>query len=256
MYKDVRFRIRPVSDIKEDLRLARDHYGADMATLFFPDGNTILMKTGQLIEILTYAQELFPALQRITVYGSAQYINLKTGAELKALKEAGLHRIHSGMESGDGVVLDRIRKGATPEVLIEAGCKVKEAGIELSEYVLVGIGGRDRSREHALESARVLNMINPEFIRLRTVIPIAGTPLHEDYRQGAFGLLSPHEALRETALFIENLTCTSELYSDHYSNFGYVNGRLPSDKPAMLRIIDKLLRQPEADFRHPADGCL
>lgn len=256
MYKGTAFRIRPVAEIKEDLRTARDYYGDRVETIFLPDGNTILMKTDQLVEILEYAQALFPRLKRITSYGSARFVNLKPAAELRRLREAGLSRIHSGMESGDDVVLARICKGATAAEIVEAGLKVKEAGMELSEYVLIGIGGRERSREHAIASAEVLNAIDPEFIRLRTFIPMPGTPLYDEYRQGDFGLLSPHEALKETALFIGALATTGLLYSDHSSNYAYVNGRLPGDKAAMLATIDELLAMPEDAFRPPAVGSL
>ncbi len=256
MYKGTAFRIRPVQDIKEDLRTAREYYGDTVETIFLPDGNTVLMKTEQLLEILACARELFPRLKRVTSYGSARFINLKPAEDLRLLREAGLSRIHSGMESGDDTVLARVQKGATAAEIIEAGKKVKAAGMELSEYVLIGIGGRERSSEHAAASAAVLNAIDPDFIRLRTYIPIPGTPLYDDYRQGRFGLLSPHGALRETALLIENLDVASQLYSDHNSNYAYVNGRLPGDKPAMLAVIDELLAMPETAFRPPEAGGL
>lgn len=256
MYKEVAFRIRPVADIKEDLRQAREYYGDGVETLFLPDGNTILMKTDQLVEILEYARELFPGLRRITSYGSARFLNLKTAEELRRLRAAGLDRIHSGMESGDDVVLTRLAKGATADEIIAAGLKVKDAGMELSEYLLIGAGGRERTREHAMGSARVLSAIDPDFIRLRTLIPIVGTPLYEEWRRGEFSLLSPHEAMRETAQFIENLEATGCLYSDHHSNYAYVNGRLPEAKPDMLANIAKLLSEPEAYFRPPAAGGL
>jgi radical SAM superfamily enzyme YgiQ (UPF0313 family) len=256
MYKGTTFRIRPVSEIKEDLRLAREYYGDGIKTIFLPDGNTILMKTEQLREILQYARNLFPCLQRITCYGSARFIALKSDAELRLLREAGLNRIHSGMESGDEAILARVQKGATAAEIIDAGLKVKAAGMELSEYVLIGIGGRERSREHAIASAEVLNAIAPNFIRVRTYVPMPGTSLYDEYRQGGFGLLSPHEALRETALFIDRLTTPSLFYSDHSNNFAYVNGRLPDDKSAMLATIADLLEKPETDFRPPAVGSL
>ena len=256
MYKGMVFRIRPVEEIKEDLRTAKEYYGDKIETVFLPDGNTILMRTEQLLEILACARELFPGLKRVTSYGSARFINLKPAEDLRLLREAGLSRIHSGMESGDDTVLARVQKGATAAEIIEAGLKVKAAGMELSEYVLIGIGGRELSLEHAAASAAVLNAINPDFIRLRTYIPVPGTPLYEDYRRDRFGLLSPHEALRETALFIDNLAVTSQLYSDHNSNYAYVNGRLPADKPAMLAVIDELLAMPETAFRPPEGGSL
>ncbi|MHC1760212.1 MAG: radical SAM protein [Negativicutes bacterium] len=257
MYKDKQFRIRSVTDIREDLTSAREYYGDSVRSLFLPDGNTILMKTAELVEILNYARELFPALSRITMYGSAQFLNLKTQAELSALRQAGLDRIHSGMESGDDVTLKNICKGSTAAEIISAGRKVIDAGMELSEYVLIGIGGLARSQEHALESARVLNAIVPNFIRLRTLIPMPETPLHESYCAGEFQLLRPHQALRETKLFIENLSMEgTALYSDHYSNYAWVHGRLPEEKQKMLQTIDELMQLPESQFRSPAEGSL
>lgn len=256
MYKDKPFRIRPVAEIKEDIRSAKEYYGEDVDTMFFPDGNTIIMRTEQLEEIFSYACEVFPGLKRITLYGSARFMNMKTPNELTRLKKAGLTRIHSGMESGDDVTLSLIDKGADAAALIEAGRKVRNAGIELSEYIMIGIGGRERTKEHAAESARVLNAIEPDFIRLRTFMPMPGTALYTKWRQGDFGLLRPHEALTETARLIEGLETPSMLYSDHPSNYAYVNGHIPEDKQAMLAVIAKLLTLPETSFRPPETGSL
>lgn len=256
MYKGTRFKIRSVEDIKEDLQAAKNYYGGRIESIFFPDGNTIIMKTEQLLEILHYTKEMFPNVQRITMYGSARFINMKSHEDLVRIKNAGLNRIHSGMESGDDEVLAVLQKGVTAREIIEAGLKVKQAGIEQSEYILIGAGGRELSRQHAAGSARVLNEIAPDFIRVRTLVPIPGTPLYEDYRQGTFSLLRPHEALREMAAFIEALDCTSKLYCDHYNNYAYVNGQLPKDKTSMLHNIERLLSIPEENFRDPEDGGL
>ncbi len=257
MYKDKKFRIRPVAEIKQDLATAHEYYGDVVKSLFLPDGNTILMKTAELEEILFFARKLFPLLSRITMYGSAQYLNLKSLEELKRLRQAGLDRIHSGMESGDDVTLQKICKGSTAEQIVSAGRKVLEAGMELSEYVLIGIGGLARTREHATESARVLNAINPHFIRLRTLIPMPGTPLYQEYDRGDFQLLSPHQALLETRLFIDNLHVeNTALFSDHHSNYAWVHGRLPKDKQEMMRQIDQLLQMPESEFHSPLEGAL
>ena len=249
MYQKTKFRIRSVADIKEDLKMARDYHGDKVQTIFFPDGNTILMKTDQLVEILNYAREMFPHLLRMTVYGSAKYLKLKNISEFLRLKEAGLTRIHSGMESGDDEVLRRIKKGFTASEMIEEGLKVRGAGIELSEYILIGIGGRERTQEHALESARVLNAFTPDFVRLRTYVPWKRTPLYEDYKQEKFLLLSPHEALKETRLLIAHLEGPFKLLSDHVLNFARVNGIIPEDKPILLETLDRLLAVPENEFR-------
>jgi len=253
MYKESRFKIRPVEEIKEDLLAARQYYGEFVESLFFPDGNTIIMKTAQLVEIITYARELFPHLQRITVYGSARFVNKKSVEELQQLKDAGLSRIHTGMESGDDVTLQRIHKGTTAAEIIEAGLKLKKVGIDTSEYYLVGIGGKERWREHALESARVLSAFSPDFIRLRTFVPVPGTSIYDEYKQGSFELLSPHEALQEIGLLISNLHCEgSYVLSDHVSNYWNISGRLPEDREIMLDGIKTALAVPENRFR-PAE---
>lgn len=250
MYKHSRFRIRELTEIKEDLFAARQHYGEYVESLFFPDGNTIIMKTAQLLEMIGYAKELFPSLKRITVYGSARFVNKKSLEDLQRLKEAGLTRIHTGMESGDDITLERIHKGTNAAEIIEAGLKLQKAGIETSEYYLVGIGGKERWREHALESARALSEFSPDFIRLRTFVPIPETPIFEDYQQGIFQLLSPHEALKEIGLLIANLNCDgSKVLSDHVSNYWNVEGRMPDDRDIMLEGINKALTIPESNFR-------
>jgi len=252
MYKKTKFKIRKVEEIKEDLATAQQYYGKFISSIFFPDGNTIIMKTEQLVEIFEYAHMLFPHLKRITVYGSTRFVNKKSTKDLQHLKNAGLTRVHTGMESGDNIVLARIKKGTTSEEIISAGLKLKEAGIEVSEYYLVGIGSKERTIEHALNSAQTLNAFSPEFIRLRTYVPRPETPLYEDYQRGAFQLLSPHEALREIRLLIENLDCKDSIVvSDHVSNYWNIYGLLPRDRNKMLAEIDKALSIDESRFRLP-----
>ncbi len=252
LYKDVKFRIRTVEEIKEDLMAARNYYGEFIESLFFPDGNTIIMRTNQLVEIFEYAGELFPHLSRITVYGSSRFINKKSQADLNRLYQAGLRRVHTGMESGDDITLARVCKGTTSQEIIAAGNKLKEAGIQVSEYYLTGIGGLARTREHAINSAKTLNQFSPNFIRIRTLIPQPGTPLYEDYKNGTFQLLTAHQALREVRLLIEYLECeNSILLSDHMANYANVNGLLPRDKAVMLKELDELLTYSVDCFRPP-----
>ncbi len=250
MYKGTKFRLRPVEEIKEDLTAARHYYGDSISSIFFPDGNTIIMKTDQLKDIFIYAKELFPNLKRITVYGSARYINKKSEADLIRLKEAGLTRVHTGMESGDNETLRRVNKGTTAEDIIAAGLKLKAAGIQTSEYYLTGIGGLERTREHAVNSAKTLSAFSPDFIRIRTFVPVRGTPLYDDYCSGTFQLLTPHQALREIKLLVENLHCDhSVVLSDHAANYWDVSGVIPNDREIMLAGIDEALKYDEASFR-------
>jgi len=240
-YKGTKFRIRPVGEILEDLRMAREYYGQEVQSLFLPDGNTIVMPTRDLIAVTSLARELFPNLQRITVYGSAKFILKKSVKELKALREAGLTRIHCGMETGDDELLKEIKKGVTAREIIEAGQRLREAGIEVSEYVLMGIGGESRSVNHAEASARVLSEINPDFIRIRTVIPRRGTPFYEEVVMGEFSLMKPRKIIEETKILVKNLNVTSEVFSDHVSNYWNVQGKLPEHKLVMLAGLDKAL---------------
>lgn len=243
------FKVRPVEDIKEDLKEAWKIYGSRVQTVFFPAGNTIAMPTDELAEICSYAKSLFPDLRRITTYGSSKYIYKKGLADLLKLRKSGLSRIHVGLESGDNEVLRRIKKGTNSSEQIQAGIWVREAGIELSEYVILGIGGKARTREHAAGTARALNAIKPDFIRLRTFLPKTDTLLLHQIEKGRFQMLSAHEVLHETKRIIESLEVDSEVYSDHYTNYVNVNGKMPEDRDRMLGVIDNALKRDESYFR-------
>jgi len=247
--KGPRFRVRSVKGIEADLLEARNVYGRNVQTLFFPAGNTIAMPTDDLARICLYARSLFPELKRITVYGSSQYIHRKGLEKLIRLRNAGLSRIHVGLESGDDEVLRRIKKGTDSTEQVEAGLWTREAGIELSVYVVLGIGGLERTLAHARETAFVLNAMNPEFIRVRTFLPKMNTLMLHQIKKGRFQVLSPHEVLKELAFILENLNVTSKIRSDHYTNYLDVSGDMPSDKDRMLAVIQKGLKQEERSFR-------
>jgi radical SAM superfamily enzyme YgiQ (UPF0313 family) len=244
-----RYQVRDVKDVKKDILKARDIYGDQVRTLFLPAGNTIAMKTDDLCDILIFAKETFSTLERITVYGSSQYIHKKGPKGLKRLARAGLSRIHVGLESGDDIILKRIKKGTFGKEQIEAGRWVIEAGIELSLYVVLGIGGKDRTGPHARETAKVLNEIVPDFIRLRTFVPKINTPLLEQVQNGSFKMLGPHEVLKEAALLIKELQASSYLTSDHYTNYINLEGKLPEEKKRLLDKISMSLKRDEASYR-------
>lgn len=243
------FKVRDISEIKEDILKAREYYGSHVRTIFFPDGNTIAMKTDDLCEICLFSRKVFPDLERITVYGSAQFTHKKGQKGLKRLAESGLSRIHVGLESGDDVILKQIRKGTNSLEQIEAGKWVMDAGIELSLYVMLGIGGVDRTKFHAKETARVLNKIAPDFIRLRTFVPKINTPLLDDVQNGMFQMLGPHEVLEETLSLIKDIRVSSYVTSDHYTNYINVEGRLPDEKERLLNEIKMSLKKDEKSFR-------
>ena len=261
MYRDRRFRIRKPGDIIDDIDMAAErlHEPRRIRSVFLADGNSVVMRTNQLIQVLEHLRKRFPNLERVTSYGATQYLAKKGPEDMKALAAAGLTRIHCGMESGDDEVLTRIRKGANADIQIRGGLNVKEAGMEVSFYVMPGLGGTERSERHALGSARVLSAVKPDFIRLRTFVPQLGTELADDCLRGEHSLQTPHQTLAEIRLMLENLDADgSTVTSDHFVNFAPVEGVLPHDKPRMLAVIDTALALPEDHFREVGiyDGML
>lgn len=214
-----------------------------MRTAFLQDANSMLLPTAQLVDIITHLKERFPSLERITTYSRSKTMSRKSLEELRELRAAGLTRLHTGMESGCDDVLDFIRKGVSAEEQIAGGRKIVEAGFDLSEYYMPGIGGKKWWKENALESARVLNNINPTYIRLRSTVPVPGTPLFETMERGEWAPLGEVEKVQEIRLFIESLEgITSMVKSDHIMNLiEDIEGRLPEDKGAMLDVIDRFL---------------
>ena len=173
----------------------------------------------------------------------------KVRISFKTLAQAGLGRIHVGVESGDDVILTRIKKGATAQDHIRAGQMARAAGLEINAYVMVGIGGQDRSETHARETARVISDMQPAVVRLRTFVPKVNTPLLADVQAGRFQMLSPHQALTETMTLLSQITTPTQVTSDHYTNYLDINGRLPEDRDAMLQALRRALGRDESTFR-------
>nr|MDO8078569.1 radical SAM protein [Candidatus Freyarchaeota archaeon] len=247
MYKGQRFSRRPLEDVKRDISMAADVYG-ERPTMFWGDSNSIILKTEELEELLNHTYKVYPNLKRVTSYARAKtIIRTKTVQELKRLHEAGLTRLHVGLETGDDWLLRFINKGATAEEMVKAGRMVVESGIELSEYVILGLGGVERSETHAKETAKVLNQIDPAFIRVRTLVPIPTTPLYEVFEKGLLHLCSPLDVLKETRTLIAELEVNSEFLSDHVSNYLPVNGKLPEDKDDLLEYLDSNIELLEVD---------
>lgn len=248
LYKKKAFRIR--NDILEDIDAAGQYYPPRFVrTVFLADGNTVIMRTAHLLRILEHIRAVFPAVERVTSYGASQYFTKKSPQEWRELREAGLSRIHCGMETGHDPLLALTSKGCTAQDHIVGGQRVREAGVELSMYYLTGLGGLAMWEGHAMDSARVLNAVSPEFIRIRTFTPMRGTPMGDDFANGTFILPEPHDALRELRLMVSHLDTSSQFYSDHWLNFADVRGTLPQDKPQMLAAIDRALECPREAFR-------
>ncbi len=209
--------------------------------VFLQDANSLVAKTADLVAILDFLREKFPQIKRITTYCRSHTAARKTVSELEQLRKAGLSRIHVGMESGSDEVLALINKGVKAIDHIKAGQNIRQAGIELSEYFMPGLGGAKYTTQHALETARVMNAINPDFIRLRTLHVVPGTELEAIVKNGEFQPSGDEDILREIRLFIENLEVKgSHLVSDHILNLlEELEGTFPEDKPKILSLIKR-----------------
>ncbi len=215
-------------------------------TAFLQDANSLIMRTPDLVKVVSALKQAFPSLSRITSYARSKTAAKKSLEELKELKDAGLSRLHIGMESGSDIVLAYMDKGVTAEEHIIGGRKVKEAGISLCEYVMPGLGGRRMSAEHAKETARVLNEINPDHIRLRTLQVHPDTPLWEKLESGDFELQSEDEIVAEIGDFISRLEFTGELKSDHILNLlPELEGKFPESRDPCLATISRYFSLPE-----------
>lgn len=242
-YKGTKFSKRTVEEVKKDIdSMAGGYTGYE--TAFLQDGDSLLLPTEDVLEIIRYLKEKFPRIKRITTYARAPTLRKKSVEELKQLKEAGLTRIHAGLESGSATVLKMIKKGITPEDIVEGGKKVVEAGISLSEYIMPGVGGKKFSEDHARETARLLNLVKPDFIRVRTFALHPQSPLNKLVQEGIFIPMSDDEMVAEIRLLVESLDEIHSYFScgDYSPNLlMQVDGYLDEKKAYMLHEIDRFL---------------
>jgi radical SAM superfamily enzyme len=246
-YKGTKFSRRTVEEVKTDIdNMAREYAGHInmIKSAFLQDADSLVLKTSEILEILNYLKSKFPAIDRITTYARSTTLKRKTVDEFKQLKEAGLVRIHAGMESGSEKVLKMIKKGITPDDIIEAGTKVVAAGISLSEYIMPGVGGRTLSEEHARETARLLNIVKPDFIRVRTFALHPKSPMQKMVLDGTLIPMADEEIVAEIRLLVASLDEMHSYFScgDYGPNLlMQVDGFLDEKKAYMLSELDKYL---------------
>lgn len=278
-YKGEKFQLRSVAEIKQDImaakaiydeikELSRKYgYGDNMERVlamalnnapsdayrnvalwlsaggksaFLQDANTLIMRTSDLVEVIRFLKKTFPSIDRITSYARSKTAAKKTQEELVALRKAGLSRLHIGLETGYDPLLKYMDKGVTAAEHIAGGKNIVASGISLSEYVILGLGGKEMWREHATETARVLNEINPDFIRVRTLTINGKMPLCSEVESGVFVRETDEEIVEEEKLLIEQLECQSNFVSDHITNLlQEIEGQLPRDKEKMLAVISR-----------------
>ncbi|MFY9328546.1 MAG: radical SAM protein [Georgfuchsia sp.] len=227
-------------------------------TAFLQDANSMVMRAADFIAVLNHLREALPSLTRVTTYARAKTLARRKPEELLMIREAGLDRLHMGLETGDDELLTLIRKGVTQAEQIEGGRKAIAAGFQVSEYWMPDLGGRERWRQHAENTAYVLSAINPHYIRSRPLLPRPGTPIFEDVAHGRMHLSSPHQRLEELALMIGNLEVTSQVCFDHAMNAwvdrhgdllfrrDYEGYQFPDEKPLLLERIQEGLAVDES----------
>lgn len=241
MYRDVKFRTRPLEEIIPLIRLAARQVPL-LRRVFLADGNALVLKTETLLAIIQELRQAFPKLSRITCYGGPRDILRKPPEELTALREAGLQIIYLGIESGDDQVLNLANKGVTGAEMAEAGQKVLAAGLRLSAMVILGLGGKELSHQHAVHTGQVISQINPTMLSALTLMLHEGTPLRSLVEQCRFQPLSPYEIILELKTMLEHthLTKPSLFRCNHASNLVPLAGTLPQDKEKLLQDLEWL----------------
>ena len=237
MYDDKRFALRPMEEIMEDFRTARQVYRR-VERVFLADGDALMRRTEELLEILAAVYSLFPECQRVSCYASPRSLQVKTPEELRLLRDKGLLLVYMGLESGCDEVLQRMRKGHDAAAIVAAGQKARQAGLQLSVTAISGLGSRELLRRHAEDTARALSAMQPEYIGLLTLMVEPGTPLEQWVREGSFHVLGAAEILQETAILLEHIDSEGSIFRmNHASNYLSLKGTLNRDLPALREQV-------------------
>lgn len=248
MFREKRFRIRDLEDIFSDIDEARNVLH-NVRSIFLVDGNVLALKTDFLLKVLGKITSTFPECTKISVYAGLNDLRRKSIDELKQLKAAGLDKVYTGLESGDALTLERIVKGLTPEQAEEGMAHAKAAGIEVLLSIIFGIGGKERSHEHIVETTRLLNVLQPEELAPMVLTIQPGTVLGEQVESGEFIQATPLQILEEEKYLLENIDDFKMLYwGDHGNNIESMRGMLPSHKEFFLKKVD------HAIATHPVCG--
>jgi len=242
MYKDRKYRVRSLEEIREDIRMAKAHY-RDLEKVFLCDGDAVAIQTDILLEILRDLYQTFPSLRHVGTYVGPQSTLSKSMSELTALRAAGLTKAYLGVETGDDRLLKEIKKGVTAEQMLAAGQNLVAADINLSSMVLLGIAGKGgRSREHAIATAEITNKMKPRYLAALTTTPVPGTLLYHKVENGTFEMPDPFETLEEMKLIFEHITIDNlKFVGVHASNYLPVSGTLQKDKEKMLKTVNTVL---------------
>jgi radical SAM superfamily enzyme YgiQ (UPF0313 family) len=251
-YAGIKFRVRNIEDIRRDIDEVAEFYARSVSRVFLENGDALVAPQELLVAVLEHLNRSFPNLERVGTYSTPRAGVIKTLSELKELRELGLKIAYLGVETGDKELLKKIKKGATYDEIVEAGRKIKQAGITLSVTVILGLGGVEGSKNHALNTARILSDIDPDFAGALTIMLTPGTPIHRDWEEGRFTLVTPFQALDELKLIIENSNFTDCFFTaNHASNYLPIRVRLPEQKEAAVKLINDVLQKKDMSRLRP-----
>ena len=246
MYRDKRFRVRPLPELLAEVEWAREHVGERVRKVFLADGDALVAKPAFLGAILDALNGAFPSLRRISCYASPQSLQVRSVEEMSALREKGLTLYYLGIESGHDAVLQKLDKGVDAAEMMRVASKAHAAGVALSTMILLGAGGRALSQEHARASALVVSAIQPRFVSTLVMTPVENTPLWEEDGRGEVDHLSPVELAVELREFVAGLELRASIFrSNHASNYLALSGTLPKDKERLLSALDEVIAAPE-----------
>ena len=241
MYKEKKFSIRTIEEVLEDLEGARRLYRR-VERIFLADGDALILPMDYLMRVLYFIRENFPECDRVAAYASTKAIMKKTDAELAQLRAAGLGIVYIGLESGNEMLLEKYSKGVTAAQIIEQSLRAKAAGMTISITAINGMGGTEHWEAHAIDTARALSQIKPDYMALLTLRVYQGTPLHEWIERGEMVIPEPHELALETRVLLENIDSEGSVFrSNHASNYLPLAGTLNRDRAAMIEMIDRAL---------------
>jgi radical SAM superfamily enzyme YgiQ (UPF0313 family) len=252
MYKDKKYRVRQISEIMEDIAMAKDSYG-DLEKVFLCDGDAIALETDMLLAIVKKLYSTFPSLRHVGSYVGPQSTLSKSMEELKALRATGLTKAYIGVETGDDELLKKVKKGVGYDQMLQAGRNLVEADINLSAMVLLGLAGKgEASKRHALATAKICNEMKPQYLAALTVTPVPGTVLYKQVQEGIFELLDPFETLEEMKQIFENITADNlKFVGTHASNYMSITGTLQRDKQKMIKMVDDVLKNRDERLIRP-----
>lgn len=242
MYDDKHFAMRPMEEIREDFEMARQVY-RHVDRVFLADGDALMRRTDDLVQILGLVYGLFPECERVTCYASPISLHIKSEDDLRLLQQRGLTMVYMGLESGCDEVLKKMNKGHDAASIIAAGQKARRCGLKLSVTAISGLGSRELMREHAIDTAKALSAMKPEYIGLLTLMVEHGTPLEKWVREGSFTVLGPMEVLQETEIFLQHIDSEGSIFRmNHASNYLTLKGTLNQDREALLAKVQQGLQ--------------